>query len=405
LRKRAALLSGKKIRAHPEVSELTIISARYFIAFSVPENCKLSGKMDENSRVRIRPRGASLLLRYVVIVVIAGASASLFAYVGGWFPRAMYGGQPHARQIVDAFEATSVPHSGFRRNHAKGICVTGHFESNGNASVLSKASVFERGTYPIIGRFSAPGTNPERPDADSRVRSFALQFALPRHEQWRTGMNSTPIFAVRTPKAVFEQLSAQALDASGHKDPVKMTAFLHAHPEAQAFDAWIDSHPPSSAFFNASYYGINAFRFVDDRGGTRYVRWRVVPDTPYQPVGADMQGDPDFLEHELVERLEQGPLRWHLMIAVAQAGDPTDDATRQWPAERDRDSIDAGTLVIDHAQSQIDGPCRDISFDPLVLPQGIEASNDPLLAARSSTYAVSFYRRASEEARYGATKK
>jgi catalase len=361
--------------------------------------------MDEKARPRTETQGPKLLVRYVVIVVIVGALAGVFAYVGGWFPQALYGGPPHSQQIVDAFEAMTGAHPGFRRNHAKGICVTGRFESNGNASALSQASVFEPGTYPVIGRFSAPGTDPTRPDVESKVRSFALQFALPHYEQWRTGMNSAPIFAVRTPEAVFEQLNAQAVDASGHKHPERMAAFLHAHPEAQAFDAWVDSHPPSSAFFNADYFSIDAFRFVDRHGGARYVRWRVVPDTPYQPVSSEEESDPDFLEHALVERLAHGPLRWHLMIAVAKGSDPVDDATRQWPAERDRDSIDAGTLVIDHAQSQIDGPCRDINFDPLVLPRGIEASNDPLLAARSSVYAVSFFRRATEEARYGVTKK
>lgn len=361
--------------------------------------------MDENASRRTVPRGANRSFRYVVIVGIVGALAGLFAYAGGWFPRAAYDGQPRAQQIVDAFEAMTAPHLGFRRNHAKGICVTGRFESNGNASSLSKASVFEPGTYPVIGRFSAPGSDPARPDAGTNVRSFAILFALPHREQWRTGMNSVPVFAARTPKALFEKLSAQARDASGHQDPEKMAAFLRAHPEARAFDAWVDSHPPSSAFFNATYFSIDAFRFVDREGGARYVRWRVVPDTPYRPISTDAQGDPDFLEHELVDRLKHGPLRWHLMISVAKAGDPVDDATRQWPTERDRDSIDAGVLVIGHAQSQIDGPCRDISFDPLVLPQGIEASNDPLLAARSSTYAISFDRRASEEARYNATKK
>lgn len=360
--------------------------------------------MDENADPCAVPQKANLILRHVVIVVVVGALASLFAYVGGWFPQAVYD-QPHAQQIVDAFEATTGPHPGFRRNHAKGICVTGRFDSNGNASALSGASVFAPGSYPVIGRFSAPGADPTRPDADSKVRSFALLFALPRDEQWRTGMNSAPIFAVRTPKAVFEQLSAQAPDAAGHTDPERMAAFLRTHPEAQAFDTWVDTHPPSSAFFNATYFGINAFRFVDRHGGARYVRWRVVPDTPYRPVSADMQGDPDFLEHDLVERLQQGPLRWHLMISVAQERDPVDDATRQWPAERDRDSIDAGTLVIDRAQSQIDGPCRDLNFDPLILPRGIEASNDPLLAARSSVYTVSFLRRASEEARFETTRK
>ncbi len=48
---------------------------------------------------------------------------------------------------------------------------------------------------------------------------------------------------------------------------------------------------------------------------------------------------------------------------------------------------------------QIDGPCRDINYDPLILPDGIEASADPLLAARSAVYALSFDRRMQEEAR------
>ncbi|MEO6228000.1 MAG: catalase, partial [Thermomonas sp.] len=37
--------------------------------------------------------------------------------------------------------------------------------------------------------------------------------------------------------------------------------------------------------------------------------------------------------------------------------------------------------------------CRDINFDPLVLPTGVEGSGDPVLAARSAVYSVSFNRR------------
>jgi hypothetical protein len=39
------------------------------------------------------------------------------------------------------------------------------------------------------------------------------------------------------------------------------------------------------------------------------------------------------------------------------------------------------------------GPCRDINFDPTVLPAGIKTSNDPFPAARSSVYAKSYDRR------------
>jgi catalase len=89
-------------------------------------------------------------------------------------------------------------------------------------------------------------------------------------------------------------------------------------------------------------------------------------------------------------------LRWHLILTVAQPADPIDDATMQWPD--DRQHIDAGTLVIDHTTSQEDGTCRDVNFDPTILPAGIKPSNDPLLAARSAAYAVSYQRRTREEA-------
>jgi catalase len=98
--------------------------------------------------------------------------------------------------------------------------------------------------------------------------------------------------------------------------------------------------------------------------------------------------------------LQQGPLRWRLILAVAAPGDPTTDATQAWPD--DRLHIDAGTLVIERESSQSDGDCRDINYDPTVLPGGLKVSNDPLLAARSSAYAVSYNRRTHEEARIAA---
>ena len=76
------------------------------------------------------------------------------------------------------------------------------------------------------------------------------------------------------------------------------------------------------------------------------------------------------------------------------------DPSRQWPATRRQ--VVAGTLTLTSAVAQSDGPCRDINFDPLVLPTGISASDDPVLAARSSVYAESYRRREWEIAR-GAT--
>ncbi|HEY3596153.1 MAG TPA: catalase family peroxidase [Paraburkholderia sp.] len=347
---------------------------------------------------RIGDAHRSVLLRYAVIAVTVGAISFAYALAAGWVEWPARHAPLSAKDMVDAFEANTGRHPGFRRNHAKGICVSGHFESTGAGEALSHASVFSKGVVPVVGRFSVPGTNPTVGDGESRLRSLALRFALRDGKEWRTAMNSAPIFPVRTPEDFLAQLKATRVEKStGKPDPVQVAAFDAKHPESRAFRVWTRNHPPSSGFDNAAYYSVNAFRFIDASGSVHYVRWHMAPETPYQPVAGRARRDPDFLAHQLVTHLEQRPARWHLMLTVARPGDVVDDATQLWPQTHDHERIDAGTLVIDSAQTQIDGPCRDIEFDPLVLPAGIEPSADPLLAARSATYTESFYRRTSEE--------
>jgi catalase len=346
----------------------------------------------------------SALVRYAAIAAVVAIAGGAFAWTAGTFDRFRRHPPLTAARLMDAFEADAGKHAGFRRNHAKGVCVSGYFDGNGNGAALSRASVFTRARTPVIGRFSAPGGNPSERDGDTTVRSFALYFRLADGEQWRTGMNSAPVFAVRTPQAVYAQLRAARPDPrTGKPDEARVDAFAAAHPETHALADWLAHHPPSTQFYDASYFGINAFRFEDAHGHARFVRWRVVPDTPYAPLAANdpRARDPDFLQHGLMARLASGPLRWHLILTPAAPGDQVDDATRAWPAERDAHGIDAGTLVIEHAQSQIDGACRDINFDPLVLPDGIAPSGDPLLAARSAAYSLSFERRVREEVAAG----
>jgi catalase len=351
-------------------------------------------KSERSRELPPRPQGFDLALRWFVVLAIPVMIVALYVWCAGWLsPR------PSAPRIVNAFEATTTPHAGFRRNHAKGVCVTGYFESNGEGEAVSRASVFAPGRYPVVGRLSIPGGDPGQEDGTGALHSFALRTVLPHGEEWRLAMNSVPIFAVRTPQALFEQLKADARDPqTGRPDPAKIQAFLDSHPEVRAFDRFVDQHPPSSRYDNATYYGISAFRMTDAHGVHRFVRWEVVPDNPYRPVDAQERRDPDFLSFDLMRQLANGPLRWHLMLNVAMPGDTIDDSTRQWAKSPNRQRIDAGMFVIDRAQTQIDGPCRDIVFDPTILPDGIAPSSDPLLAARSSTYHVSFERRTREEA-------
>ncbi|MDE3735373.1 catalase family peroxidase [Pseudomonas resinovorans] len=338
------------------------------------------------------PKGFDLAARLALIGVAVGGLAAGFGYAAGWLGSERL--TPH--QIIDAFEANAGKFHGYRKNHAKGICIAGHFESSGQAEKLSRASVFAPGKVPVIGRLAIGGSNPHAPDAGVPTRSMALLFQLPGGEQWRTGMNTPPVLPVATPEAFYEQVLASRPDpATGKPDPLRMQAFFAAHPESAAFRQWAQAAKPSNSFANVAYNGINAFRLVDAAGNGQYVRWSVLPEAPFAPLG-EAGNDPDFLSHDLQQRLAQGPLRWHLVLTLAEPGDPTHDATRQWPAERRQ--VDAGTLVVESAEPQDTGACRDINFDPLVLPDGIQTSDDPILAARSAAYAVSYNRRTREGA-------
>lgn len=331
--------------------------------------------------------------RLAAIAAVTACAAAAFAWTAGWLsPRRL-----NAPHIVNTFEANYGVHPGYRRNHAKGLCVEGQFESNGNGTQVSRAAVFAAGDTPVIGRFAIPGSNPSAPDASTPVRSMALLFRLSDGEQWRTGMNSTPVFVVRTPKQFYRQLVASKPDpATGKPAPAKLDAFFRANPETLPFRQWLKAHPPGSSFANTAFYGINAFIATDAHGNTHAVRWQMVPQTPFEPETAAQKSDPDFLAGDLEARLAQGPLRWHLVLTVAAPGDPTNDATLQWPAGREQ--IDAGTLVLRRATPQREGACRDVNYDPTILPDGLKPSDDPLLAARSAAYSVSFNRRTREEA-------
>ena len=336
---------------------------------------------------------AGVLVRLGAIGAVILSLAAAFAYVGGWFsPRRLT-----QDRMMAAFQDANGIHAGFRRNHAKGVCVSGWFESSGQAAALSKAAVFKPVRVPVVGRFALAGGMPFQPDTPATVRSMALRFLPPGGEEWRTGMNNIPVFPVNSARDFYDQLLAASPDPrTGKPDPAKMKAFLAAHPETGRALALIRKRQVTSGFANSTFNSLNAFRFVDAAGAAVPVRWSTVPVQPAadsaEPSAA---GDKNYLFDDLIAEIAQHPLQWRLIVTIGQADDPTNDATLPWPAGRRQ--VDAGAVTIDHASSEDGGRCTDVNYDPLVLPSGIEPSDDPLLSARSAAYARSFTLRAGEE--------
>lgn len=329
----------------------------------------------------------SLLAGLGAVGAFVAVDIGAVAYANDWIAK----GAALTRQtFIDGFRTVYGSYPGFRRNHAKGVAVTGFFDSNGRGAELSRAAVFRVGRTSVIGRFSLAGGNPFGADNPTTARGLALAFGLPGGEQWRTAMLNTAVFPDRSPQGFYDRLLAsKVVQSTGLPDPEAMKRFYAAHPETVAATAVNRRRPPTRGFADSTFSGLNTFYFVDGNGVRTPVRWAFVPQQAALPAAGA-----DGLFDAVVRQLDRGQLRWRLLLTVGEPNDPLDDATLPWPAGRR--TIDAGTLTLTAAQTEAAGNARDVNFDPLVLPDGIEPSEDPLLSARSAVYAASYRARSGE---------
>ena len=329
-----------------------------------------------------------------LIAIVIGAGAVAFAYTAGWLsPERLTPGR-----LVGALAPSTGPALGHRRNHAKGICFTGVFEANGAGSELSRAQVFARGQYPVLGRFNLGTPDPNAPDVTVRIRGLGISISTPDGQEWRSAMIDAPFFPVSTPQAFYELLLASA-----SKDPDAMKTFAGAHPEIAAFGAWAKSAPWTGSYAEDRFNSLNSFVFADSSGTEKTVRWSLLPAAQPVPISPDdlAKRGPDFLEQEIARRVASAPQRWTMVVTIANPGDPTADPSKAWP--QDRRTVEVGTLIAQKVEAERDGPCRDINFDPTVLPNGIQISYDPFPAARSAAYSRSYDLRTAEAKDYPRT--
>jgi catalase len=209
-------------------------------------------------------------------------------------------------------------------------------------------------------------------------------------------MLNTPVFGASSPQTFLNDIVAKQPRAdTGKPDPGRIKAFHDAHTDSRAQADFLARHNPPPSWANSSYFGIHTFKFVNQDSSTTLVRWRFVPrDGEAELTEAQLSASPQqFLEARLIERVHRGPIHWDMIVTIGEAGDPQNDPTRLWPA--DRHELKAGTLTIVSAQPQHGAACEKVNFDPLVMTDGIQPTDDPVLLFRSPAYAISAGKRVS----------
>lgn len=302
--------------------------------------------------------------------------------------------------LIDQFEATFGKFEGYRRSGAKGICAAGEFVGSTEGRALSTASAFSGQPVPVVVRFSVGGANPKAADNTKTQRNMALQFNLPGGEQWLMGNISAPVFGAATPQQFLGRLASLQPDpATKAADPAKVKAFADANPEVLLQGKHFASQPVPASFAGVNYWGVHAFGFVNARGEKQFGKWVFEPVGGVQGLSDDeaKAKGPSFLFDDLRERVKAGTAEFSFNLQLAQAGDRLDsDVT---PLPDDRKKVTLGKLRITAVSPDASGPCLTITYNPLILPKGVEPSADPMLTARAAPYGVGLARRLGEGAK------
>jgi len=298
-----------------------------------------------------------------------------------------------AQDLIAQFDQMFGVHPGYRPAHAKGLMLAGNFKAAAGAQRLTKAPHVARESTPVTVRFSNSTGLPQLPDnvADANPRGLAIRFNLAEHVHTDIVSHSTDGFPTRDGYEFLEFLRAAVASGADVPSPKPIEQFLGAHPAALAFVQTPKPFPSSLA--RQSYFAVTAFAFTNADGVTRNGRYRIVPvdgndyltDEQVAAIGANYHFD------ELAERVAKGPVKFKILVQVAEPGDTADDATVHWPESREL--VEFGGLELTEVIPDSVAQQKHIIFDPIPRVEGIEASADPLLELRAAIYLLSGRRR------------
>jgi catalase len=184
----------------------------------------------------------------------------------------------------------------------------------------------------------------------------------------------------------------QAAGASGPDapKPSPIETFLLGHPAAAKFVT--APKPVAVSYGTQPFFGVNALKFTNAQGVSKFGRYRIVPEAgPAYVSDEEATKRPGTaLADNLRASIEKGPVKFRLLVQLAEAGDPTADATKVWPDSRP--TMELGDIAITKAldTKKVE---NGLLFMPTNLTKGIDISDDPILIARTEAYAESYGRR------------
>jgi catalase len=307
----------------------------------------------------------------------------------------------HFREKMTHFDHERIPE---RIVHARGSGAHGYFQVYENLARYTKAGFLQDPSVrtPVFVRFSTVAGSRGSTDMPRDVRGFAVKFYTEEGVYDLVG-NNMPVFfiqdAIKFPDLVHavkpEPDNEMPQAASAHDT---FWDFISLMPESMHMIMWLmsDRALPRS-FRMMEGFGVHTFRFVDEAGVSRFVKFHWKPVLGTHAVAWDeaqtISGkDPDFLRRDLWEAIDQGNYpEWELGVQVVPEErehdfdfdllDPTKLIPEELiPVER------IGRLTLNRNPDNFFAETEQVAFHPGHIVPGIDFTNDPLLQGRLFSY-------------------
>jgi catalase len=293
--------------------------------------------------------------------------------------------------FVDALNAAFGKQTTQRSAHAKGVVLLGKFVPSAEAASVSKALHFHR-EVPVTVRFSANSGIAKIADTDPRAapRGLAIRFRLPDGSDTDLVTHSYNGFPARNAEEFQQFFLAIAGSKPGAPSPTPIEAFRETHPAAKAF--LTTREPPPVSYATTAYFGVNSFRFVNEKGAVTIGRYQLLPDAGRHFLSKDesAKAATDYLADEIRQRVTREAVRFTMVLQLPAPGDKIDDPSVAWASTNAITTL--GTLTVASVVPDSEATQRALLFLPALLPAGIEPA-DPMIAFRNKTYPVSYERR------------
>src|SRR3974390_3464836 len=179
--------------------------------------------------------------------------------------------------FVDAINSAFGKQTTQRAAPAKGVVLLGKFLPRAAAASVSKALHFKH-EVPVTVRFSANSGILKIADVDPRAdpRGLAIKFRLPDGSDTDLVTHSYNGFPAKNPEEFQQFFLALAGSEPGVPPPTPIEAFQETHPAAKAFVTTRD--PPPVSYATTTSFGVNSFKFVNEKGAVTIGRYQLLPD-------------------------------------------------------------------------------------------------------------------------------